>query len=77
MRINTRLFFFFFACSNTAPVRVECEGGKTKAIGIGVPGDSIKMSHYKEQIINHGKYLILEIYELGDLGPRGKVKKLN
>ena len=25
--INTRLFFFFFACGSSAPARVECEGG--------------------------------------------------
>ena len=27
MCVNTRLFFFFFVCGSSAPVRVECEGG--------------------------------------------------
>ena len=27
MCINTRIFFFFFSCHSSAPVRVEHEGG--------------------------------------------------
>ena len=29
VHINTRLYYYYFACDSSAPVRVECEGGAT------------------------------------------------
>ena len=33
MHKHTRLFFFFFACVSSAPVRVELEGGAASWLG--------------------------------------------